>query len=202
MKRLPYVIGYHGCDQAVANKVIRGNVKLIYSDQPYDWLGSGIYFWESDLQRAYEFACWKRDTRRGSIKNPAIIGAAIDLGRCLDLTVRENIDVVAGGYRSLKKQLRAAGETMPKNENSAGDPNADRLLRYRDKAVIDHVHQTIEIEAKGSATAAAKPYDTVRGTFTEGPRAYPGAGFFEKTHTQIAVRNYDCILGVFHAPNP
>jgi hypothetical protein len=39
--------------------------------------------------------------------------------------------------------------------------------------------------------------DTLRGVFTEGRPIYPGAGFDEKTHIQIVVRNQRCIKGVF-----
>ena len=42
-----------------------------------------------------------------------------------------------------------------------------------------------------------EPFDTVRGLFVEGQRAYPGGGFFRKTHTQIAVRSDHCIKGIF-----
>lgn len=42
--------------------------------------------------------------------------------------------------------------------------------------------------------------DSVRGVFTEGKPIYPGAGFDEKTHIQIVVRNQDCIKGVFRVP--
>ena len=42
--------------------------------------------------------------------------------------------------------------------------------------------------------------DTVRGVFTEGKAIYPGSAFDEKTHIQIAVRNPECIKGVFRVP--
>jgi hypothetical protein len=40
----------------------------------------------------------------------------------------------------------------------------------------------------------------VRAAFPEGREIYPGAGFDEKTHIQIALRNLDCIKGVFRVP--
>ena len=43
-------------------------------------------------------------------------------------------------------------------------------------------------------------FDTVRGAFLEGPPVYPGTTISAETHIQIAVRNLDCILGVFR-PN-
>jgi len=44
------------------------------------------------------------------------------------------------------------------------------------------------------------PVDSVRGVFVEGEEVYPGAGFREKTHVQLCIRNLDCIKGVFRVP--
>lgn len=34
--------------------------------------------------------------------------------------------------------------------------------------------------------------------FVEGGEAFPGSGIAAKSHVQIAVRNADCIRGLFH----
>jgi ribulose-5-phosphate 4-epimerase/fuculose-1-phosphate aldolase len=62
----------------VYNAVIKNQDFLNASQNSYDWLGHGIYFWESNLQRAYEFA--EEQKNRGKIKDVAVIGAVIDLG--------------------------------------------------------------------------------------------------------------------------
>ena len=41
-------IGFHGCDQSVVDKVIAGKENLLASTNDYDWLCSGIYFWENN----------------------------------------------------------------------------------------------------------------------------------------------------------
>ena len=41
------------------------------------------------------------------------------------------------------------------------------------------------------------PFDSVRGMFQEGSEPYPDAGFREKNHIQICVRNLECIKGYF-----
>jgi len=48
-----------------------------------------------------------------------------------------------------------------------------------------------------SRDSASRTFDTVIGTFLEGKEIFPGAGMRDKTHTQICVRNQDCILGYF-----
>ena len=45
-RRSNLVIGFHGCDQSVVEKVIAGKTELLASTNDYDWLGNGIYFWE------------------------------------------------------------------------------------------------------------------------------------------------------------
>jgi len=51
-----FVLGYHGCNRAVGEKVIAGKEHLKASDNDYDWLGSGIYFWENSARRALDWA--------------------------------------------------------------------------------------------------------------------------------------------------
>ena len=40
-------------------------------------------------------------------------------------------------------------------------------------------------------------FDSVRGIFIEGRAAYEGAGFADKSHIQVAVRNPGAIIGYF-----
>jgi hypothetical protein len=66
----------------------------------------------------------------------------------------------------------------------------DKRGRYLDRAVIEAMHKI------RSETNVAS-YDTVRSAFWEGNPLYDGAGFSEKAHIQIAVRNPACIRGYF-----
>jgi len=74
-------------------------------------------------------------------------------------------------------------------------------MRYLDCAVIEMVHKLREpgtgALSKLHPKPYVKPYDTVRGAFWEGNALYPGAGFKEKNHVQICVRDTDCIKGYF-----
>jgi hypothetical protein len=51
-----FVLAYHGCDEAVAQRVIAARSMLRPSKNDYDWLGDGVYFWEHNAQRGYEYA--------------------------------------------------------------------------------------------------------------------------------------------------
>lgn len=190
-----FVLGYHGCDLELARRVALGEAELTFSRNSYDWLGEGIYFWEADPRRAWEWA----DARAaaGKIEAPAVIGAAIDLGNCLDLLVRENIELVAAAYASLQQLKRRLGESLPRNRTPRGGRSADKLLRIGDCEVINHLHRLID---KGSDGVA--PFDTVRGVFVEGERIYPTSGLHRQTHLQVAVRRSEAIKGAFLAPRP
>jgi hypothetical protein len=88
-------------------------------------------------------------------------------------------------HRRLQQISAKAGFELPRNYEDG--------RRNLDCAVIQTLH---EIRRK----AGQPPIDTVRGVFTEGNRIYPSAGFYEKTHIQICVRDQDSIKGVFRVP--
>jgi hypothetical protein len=191
-----FVLGYHGCDREIADRTISGEIELTPSNSDYDWLGPGAYFWESDPQRALEWAHENRS--RAKIREPAVIGAVIDLRNCLDLVSRESLELVNLAHASFVEMRRASGLPLPVNKSVKGRPEEDRLLRFLDNAVIRHLHEMI---ASAMGKRGLEPFDTVRGMFTEGDPAYPGAAYFKKSHVQIAVLKPECILGFFH-PRP
>jgi len=55
-------------------------------------------------------------------------------------------------------------------------------------------------ETAQESDTRSQPYTTVRAMFPEGSELYPGAGFRDKTHIQICVRDPEQILGVFRIP--
>jgi len=192
-----FVLGYHGCDKDIGDEAIKGDLDLLQSDQEYDWLGPGTYFWESDPQRALEWAHWK--VSRGDYSAPYVIGAVIDLRNCLDLCSRADLEILLAAHTSFLQVQEKAGLPIPENKSVPGDPNADLGLRYLDCAVMKHLHSIIEDQSIEARTVES--FDTVRAMFTEGGELYPGSGFQKLTHVQIAVRNNECIRGLF-LPRP
>ncbi len=185
-----FVLGYHGCDRALSERVLAGKASLKQSHNDYDWLGDGVYFWEHNARRAFEFAreIARRPRHSGQkIKNPAVIGAIIDLRYCLNLLDSRFIVMVREAYEQLVESAAGGRMTLPRNTGGG-----DKLKRNLDCAVIRTLHQTHEDEGK-------PPFDTVRAAFIEGARLYPDAGFLAKNHIQICVRNAACILGYFRA---
>jgi hypothetical protein len=187
------VVGYHGCDQSVVKDVILDGQPLQPSDNEYDWLGKGVYFWEHGPQRAREWAEWKH--ARGEIKAPAVIGAYIHLGRCFDLGDTWATRQLRGFYDRLIIDLKAASAPIPVNR-AARAKDFDLVLRNLDCAVIN-----FGMKAYDTSTGGTPYFQTVRGVFVEGGPAYEGAQILMKNHVQIAVRDVSCILGYF-VPTP
>lgn len=184
--RTGLILGFHGTDESIVNDVLNGKGDLKKRDNVYDWLGHGIYFWDNSPSRAMDWAIDLSKRKGSKIKKPAVIGAILDLGYCLDLLDYKNLEFVKFGYSMLESTLSASKTPMPQNK---GD-DADLTLRELDCAAIQSLHKSISDDNE-------KEFDSVRGVFWEGKRLYPNAGFREKNHIQICVRNIDCIKGYF-----
>jgi hypothetical protein len=183
-----FVLGYHGCDAATAERIFSGKDGIRPSKNDYDWLGAGSYFWEGDPERALTWA--REQMKRGRIETPAVVGAVIDLRNCLNLSTQEGVGLLKGAYDSYRAIRTENREPLAVNHDPPSGSSKDRLIRRLDNAVIERLHTMV-------ADGGFEPFDTVRGMFREGSEAYPGAGFWEKTHVQIAVRTTDCIIGYF-----
>ena len=181
------VIAYHGCDQEIADKVLLGGETLTPSEKDYDWLGRGIYFWEHGPQRALE---WAEDHKKqGKIKQPSVLGAVLHLGNCFDLLDTRYTEALQRAWPLFVEAKEAESERIPNNRDPKNKPPLDKLLRYRDCAVINW---TISEFEKNKVF-----YDAVRGVFQEDAPVFEDSGIRLKSHIQIAVRNPACIIGYF-----
>lgn len=177
-----FALAYHGCDRDFGESLLAGTKLFKPSENDYDWLGPGVYFWESNPHRALEFA--REKLKRGAgIRNPFVVGAVIDLGMCLDLATKDSIEDLRSAHQSLIATFSQTNELPPVN-------GPETWRRRLDCAVIRILHQIL-------ATSRAPHIDSVRGIFTEGDPIYAGSAFLEKTHVQIAVVNPECIKAVF-----
>jgi hypothetical protein len=115
-------------------------------------------------------------------RQPAVLGAVIELGECLNLTQVENIELVQDAHRQLQELMAETGEPMPKNSRrGSGARNLDCA-----------VFETLHISRKNGSLP---PFDTVRAFFVEGEPLYPTAGIRQLDHVQICVRNPASIIG-------
>ncbi|WP_341880149.1 hypothetical protein [Synechococcus sp. UW140] len=81
-----FILGFHGTKKEIAEKVLAGHTVLRKSANNHDWLGSGVYFWESSPSRAYQFALETFARYEPPyIGDVGVVGAIIDPGKCLNL---------------------------------------------------------------------------------------------------------------------
>lgn len=185
------VLGFHGCDRSIAERVVAGLDNIKASHNPYDWLGHGIYFWENNSSRAMRWAEIARDNprpNRPTIIEPAVIGAVLDLGNCLNLADSRFLSLLPDAYKEFEHIVQLTSRVMPTNrpvENSK-----DILRRDLDCAVIETLHQ-LRMEEQEPR------FDSARGIFTEGEPLFPGGAIQQGNHIQICVRNLECVRGYF-----
>jgi len=182
------VIGFHSCDQEVGLRVLKGKDELLPSENSWDWLGSGIYFWEQNPLRELEYAeesAQRKQFNKKPVNTPFVLGAIIDLGNCLNLVESGSLKILSTAFESLRTIKNVSGEDMPGNKEN------NRAL---DCAVIEYLHHS-------NIQNDEPRYDTVRCAFPEGGQAYPGSFISSRLHIQVCVRNPDCIKGFF-LPRP
>jgi hypothetical protein len=166
---------------------------------PYDWLGHGVYFWENNYERAFQWA--KDKEKRGDIKKASVIGAVLSLDYCLDFTDSRFIEMIQSYYSLMELSYNLFEKELPKNKDLKFDTYKDKIIRELDCSVIEYMHQKIsearDIEILEKGFSDYKIFDSARGIFTEGGPAFPGAGIQSKNHIQICIRNLNCIKGFF-----
>ena len=187
------VLAYHGCDREVGELVLAGAEEIRLSQNDYDWLGSGAYFWEGDPKRALNWAQFLQQqpvSSRGKIKEPFVVGAIITPGLCLDLTEADSLEILGTAYRRYSFLASLTETPLPENlPGSEGD--ADLVKRRLDCAILNFLHGY-------RAETGEPPFDTIRCPFFEGKDIFPGSKIAARTHLQWCVRDpKKSILGYF-----
>jgi hypothetical protein len=161
------VTGYHGTSLQTAASILRGGT-LELSQNDYDWLGHGVYFWEHAPYRAWDWAKQKYGS------DAAVIEAEIRLGHCLDLTDIRYTKAITLAFDGLREAYAARKLAMPVNRGKA---------RRLDCLVINYVAEYVLPEC-----------ETVRAPFLEGLPIFEGSALLSASHIQIVVRKPNGII--------
>ncbi len=184
------LVAYHGCDLNTKNSLLDGSLKSLNpSNNPYDWLGSGVYFFVEDYQRAMQFAISSKENPEKKytakpILTASVVGAIINLGNCWDLGTQKGLHY----FKTIHTRMLSEKIPLRKNKKNNSE-DADFSLRTLDRAVINTGHTIFEQNGMG--------FDTVISIFEQGKSVVEGSSFRGGTHSQIAVRNNDCIIAYF-----
>ncbi len=171
------VLGYHGCQRVFADGVRSGRTMLAEwkpSQNVYDWLGEGIYFWEGSRTQAEQWAVEQFGDQAD------VLEVVIDLGRCLNLLESTYHDGLKATYQNLRTVYRSQGWTLPKNQKKRHDLDCLVMNKY--------VEFMERFEGQQGIV-----FQTVRGVFEEGRPLFPGSAIRAQSHVQIAVRDVACM---------
>ena len=167
------VRGYHGTSCLAAQAVVRDGFRP--SQNPYDWLGDGVYFFQDAVSRAWEWADAHHPTE------PAVVGADLDLTGCMDLLDTAWNPLLADTHDKYIRFLKESGLTPPLQ--TRGAHSLDR----------DVINYTIGVLKQDGIEITC-----VRGAFIEGKPVYPDSALYDRTHVQISVRDVGkCIRRVW-----
>lgn len=180
------VIGYHGTQKSVAEKIVLRQESFQWSDRPHDWMGNGIYYWEYGPKQAWWFAEVRRRQRRW--KEPvAVVASMIRLGFCFDLLDPDNAKDLKSFHDDYVEAQAALGLPVPAN---------GRRWKYLDKAVFEYAYAAVDAENERNGDPAR--VDTCRGIYvrpgTTG-RLWKKSWVQHGAFVQILVRNPHRILG-------
>lgn len=169
------IIGYHGTDETTARSLVDGH-PFKASDGDNEWFGQGIYFWEYAPKQAW---WWAQHVRNHS--RPAVVGAVIRLGQCLDLLDPDNVRTLQAFSAEALKAWKASGETVPKN---------NRKYKKLDCALFNLFYDQARVPIE-SARAVYVPTGSKQ-------RAWTGSWIYEEAHIQVCVREPKNILAAWH----
>ncbi len=174
------VIGYHGTSAKIADALVNGE-PFKESASPYDWLGTGVYFWEYAPKQALWWA-----EKRNKVTTPAVVGAMIRLGNCFDLLDAKNVVALQKSGAAMIESMKRARVEIPKNEHS---------FKHLDCSAFNFFYQQNEDDGEPRI-------DTARGAYvpTEtNKRIWSDSWICKDTHIQICVRTQSNILAVWHS---
>jgi hypothetical protein len=169
------LVGYHGTNRQAAESILANGFEP--SQNEYDWLGEGVYFWQDAPYRAWDWSC-TYTRRKHPQDEPAVIRSIIQIQRseCMDLLDWKSENSWAELLGVVHKSLRKH-QDLPKQRSGR-----NVKLHPLDKVIIDYVID--KILAKDGLKIVA-----VRAGFEEGKKIFVGSALYEKTHVQVAVRD-------------
>ena len=166
------VYGYHGTSIQAAQRIIEHGFD--FSTNDYDWLGTGVYFFQDAPQRAYSWAIERYPD------SPAVIRSQLVLENCLDLLDISWYPIIREAYEMFVCAYQKANIPLPRQ-------NPQRSKAHRlDCAFFNYIVGEI-LEPQGEIVGA------IRAVFNEGERIYPNSAIFDRAHIQIVIRNLSLI---------
>jgi hypothetical protein len=186
------IVGHHGTTRLAADQIAAKQIEMPYESQ-YRWLGSGVYFFQNNLQNAVAWAKvvaarqkQKDPTLSGSSVTPAVVEARIDLTACFDLTDPVMLITLRNSYDRYSRTEKPI--TQRPFTVSEGEILAGYWGEYKEfgKNALDY--EMINRACELFFNKCGIKFRSVRGVFVEGQEIYSTSWVFDKSHVAIAVR--------------
>lgn len=199
-KRGPHkrVAGYHGTTASAATIIQRDGFKL--SENSWDWLGKGVYFFEAAPSMAWQWAVEfaERQRKKGNDSTPALLSAVLDIERCMDLLD----DVWDEPMKAAADELEKDGVLAQQHGLRLRSAKLSRavivsdyempLKAYRNNSADCQVVNAVWGKAKDAGFLASG----IRAPFVLGKQLYSNSFFFDEGHVQISVVDRNIISEV------
>jgi hypothetical protein len=166
------VFGNRGTSKQKANTVLSQGFRV--SDNDYDWLGEGVYFFQDAPYRAMQWATQQHP------QDPAVIRALIQLDNCIDLLDIKWIPTLKIVYNSFKQGYQRFDRPLPKQ-----NPTLSKAHRL-DCAFFNYTTELLRRQGQNM--------EIIRAVFVEGESIFPSSAIFDLAHIQIAVKNTELNL--------
>ena len=163
--------GFHGTSIEAADSILSNGFTI--SQNSYDWLGDGVYFFQDAPLRAREWALERHGNGAMTLK------ARIRLADCMDFLDVMWASLLSDFYDEFLGHLKLSSIPLP-----AQTTGAHRL----DSAVINY--------AAGILHEKGINVRSVRAAFSEGIPAFPNSAICNLSHVQIAVRDLSVISNI------
>lgn len=166
------VYGYHGTSKRSAIEINKRGFDLSTND--YDWLGTGVYFFQDAPMRA---ASWARERYPDS---PAVIKSELVLENCIDMLDIAWNPIIRETYGMFVKEYEKASIPLPRQ-----NPQISKAHRL-DCAFFNYIVEKVFVSRDVTI-------DSIRAVFNEGDRIYPDSAIFDRSHIQILIRDLSLI---------
>lgn len=165
------VTGYHGTSRSAADKILADGFQS--SENEWDWMGTGIYFWQDAPIRAYRWA-QERLKKEGSPEPAVVVAAKIRLDEFVDLLDQR-------GMKTLQDLAK-------------GYLGQENLIELRNQRGANRLDCAVFNFATNVLSWLGADVSGYRAACVEGNPLTPGSPIYDLSHVQLAVIDQEAIL--------
>lgn len=189
------VIGYHGTTERNADLILADGFAL--SENSWDWLGRGVYFFEAAPSMALQ---WAVDyIRRKQLNDmPAVLSAEIDLSSSIDLLDDVWDDAIKEAAEKLERDGRCERQHGLRLR-STKSRKAVVVCDYEmppDSNRRNHCDCQVINAVWGDAKDRGFTASSIRAPFVLGRQLFSNSYLFNESHVQIAVIDQACLRDI------